>query len=181
MDYQALFLTNEGRLDRQPFWIGVIILFIILLVARFIIHIIFGHGSGIAHLLELIVALVLLYPSVNLGIKRFHDRDKSGWWVLIVLIPVIGWIWYFIEAGCQGRTAPIATIQTHLVEASRQASGVAFARGRRSDRIAPISECRGPIECLHVQYRRSNSARRLSAVHRSRRRMPGRWPFLIVI
>jgi uncharacterized membrane protein YhaH (DUF805 family) len=36
---------------------------------------------------------------VNIGIKRFHDRDKSGWWVLIAFVPIIGWIWYLIECG----------------------------------------------------------------------------------
>jgi uncharacterized membrane protein YhaH (DUF805 family) len=98
MDYKELFLTNQGRLDRQPFWIGVIIIFVIELIWRLLVHLIFGH-SGFAHFLIGIVALILLYLSINLGIKRFHDRDKSGWWVLIVLIPVIGWIWCVIEAG----------------------------------------------------------------------------------
>ncbi len=100
MDYKDLFLTNDGRLDRQPFWIGVVILFVILIVVKFVTHILFGHASVIGHAIDVIVALALLYPSVNLGIKRFHDRNKSGWWVLIALIPVIGWIWYFVEAGC---------------------------------------------------------------------------------
>ncbi len=98
MDYQALFLTNDGRLNRKPFWIGGIILALVSLVARLIIHIVVGHGT-FAHLLALLVALALIYPSVNLGIKRYHDHGKSGWWVLIALVPVIGWIWYLIEAG----------------------------------------------------------------------------------
>jgi uncharacterized membrane protein YhaH (DUF805 family) len=99
MDYKDLFLTNDGRLDRQPFWIGVVILFVILIIVKFVTHILFGHASIIGHAIDVIVALALLYPSINLGIKRFHDRNKSGWWVLIALIPVIGWIWYFVEAG----------------------------------------------------------------------------------
>jgi uncharacterized membrane protein YhaH (DUF805 family) len=32
-------------------------------------------------------------------IKRFHDRDKTGWWVLIGLIPLIGPLWLLIELG----------------------------------------------------------------------------------
>jgi uncharacterized membrane protein YhaH (DUF805 family) len=104
MDYQALFLTNDGRINRQPFWIGVIIIFVVELIWRIVVHLIFSHGI-IGHFLVGIGALVLLYPSVNLGIKRFHDRDKSGWWVLIALIPVIGWIWYLIEAGFLPGTA----------------------------------------------------------------------------
>ena len=31
--------------------------------------------------------------------KRYHDRNKSGWWILIVFVPVIGAIWYFVECG----------------------------------------------------------------------------------
>ncbi len=100
MDFKDLFLTNDGRLDRQPFWIGTIIILAILVVTKLVVHHIFGHGSFTGRAIEVIVALVLIYPSVNLGIKRFHDRDKSGWWVLIALIPVLGWIWYFVEAGC---------------------------------------------------------------------------------
>ncbi|MGP8231321.1 MAG: DUF805 domain-containing protein [Methylovirgula sp.] len=99
MDWQNLFLTNTGRLDRQPFWIGLIVLFLVSAAARLILLVLFGHHSAIGHLLYLIVELPLLYAWVNIGIKRFHDRDKSGWWVLIVLVPVIGWIWYLIDAG----------------------------------------------------------------------------------
>jgi uncharacterized membrane protein YhaH (DUF805 family) len=45
------------------------------------------------------VALIL---GVIVYIKRFHDRDKSGWWVLIGLIPVIGSIWLLISQGHAG-------------------------------------------------------------------------------
>jgi len=34
------------------------------------------------------------------GVKRCHDRDKSGWWILLSVVPVIGWIWAIIELGC---------------------------------------------------------------------------------
>jgi hypothetical protein len=32
--------------------------------------------------------------------KRYHDRDKSAWWILICLLPIIGGIWQLIELGC---------------------------------------------------------------------------------
>ena len=32
-------------------------------------------------------------------VKRWHDRGKSGWWVLIALIPLVGPIWAIIETG----------------------------------------------------------------------------------
>ena len=43
--------------------------------------------------------LVLTWTHLAVFVKRWHDRDKSGWWVLINLIPVIGWFWTLIECG----------------------------------------------------------------------------------
>ena len=45
------------------------------------------------------IALAILYPSLAVAAKRFHDRDKSGWWILILFIPIIGFIWYLVELG----------------------------------------------------------------------------------
>ncbi|MFT8243510.1 DUF805 domain-containing protein [Roseomonas sp. BN140053] len=36
--------------------------------------------------------------------RRWHDRGRSGWWNLLVLVPVIGWIWLFISLGCRDGT-----------------------------------------------------------------------------
>jgi uncharacterized membrane protein YhaH (DUF805 family) len=99
MDWSNLFLSSAGRLDRQPWWIGSIVLFIISLVLRLFFVLVFGRHSSLGHLFFLVVELPLIYASVNIGIKRFHDRDKSGWWVLIVFVPIIGWLWYLIECG----------------------------------------------------------------------------------
>ncbi len=46
-----------------------------------------------------IASLLLLWPRLAIGVKRCHDRDKSGWWLLLACIPIIGWIWLFIEFG----------------------------------------------------------------------------------
>jgi len=43
--------------------------------------------------------LVLTWTHLAVFVKRWHDRNKSGWWVLINLIPVIGWFWTLIECG----------------------------------------------------------------------------------
>jgi uncharacterized membrane protein YhaH (DUF805 family) len=48
----------------------------------------------------IIAWLVLIYPAIMVRIKRFHDRNKSGWWALISVIPVVGVVWIFIECGC---------------------------------------------------------------------------------
>lgn len=46
-----------------------------------------------------IVSLVFLYPALALYTKRWHDRGKSGWWTLIMLVPIIGPIWALVELG----------------------------------------------------------------------------------
>jgi uncharacterized membrane protein YhaH (DUF805 family) len=49
-----------------------------------------------------IVSLVFFYPTYAIYTKRWHDRGKSGWWSLIVLVPIIGPLWMFIECGFLG-------------------------------------------------------------------------------
>jgi len=39
-----------------------------------------------------LVSLALALPSLAVGARRLHDINKSGWWQLLYLIPVIGWI-----------------------------------------------------------------------------------------
>ncbi len=46
------------------------------------------------------VMLVLgLWWSLAVAVKRCHDRGKSGWWVLVALIPIIGFIWWLVDLG----------------------------------------------------------------------------------
>ena len=47
--------------------------------------------------------LALLWPSIALGIKRAHDRDHSGWYLLLMLIPFVN-LWVIIELGCLAGT-----------------------------------------------------------------------------
>jgi uncharacterized membrane protein YhaH (DUF805 family) len=46
-----------------------------------------------------VVNLLLLWPALAVSIKRWHDRDHSGWWVLIALVPVVGWAWMLVANG----------------------------------------------------------------------------------
>ena len=46
-----------------------------------------------------ILTLLLLWPSICLYAKRWHDRGKSGWWSLIIFVPIIGSIWFLVELG----------------------------------------------------------------------------------
>jgi uncharacterized membrane protein YhaH (DUF805 family) len=46
-----------------------------------------------------ILILITLWPALAIYTKRWHDRDKSGWWTLIIFIPIIGSIWLLVELG----------------------------------------------------------------------------------
>jgi uncharacterized membrane protein YhaH (DUF805 family) len=98
MDYQSLLLSAQGRISRKSYWIGAVIIAVVDFVLYLLIFLTHEHLGFISIILSLFF-LVLAYAGICLGIKRFHDRDKSGWWVLIALIPLIGAIWYLVEVG----------------------------------------------------------------------------------
>ena len=54
---------------------------------------------------DLLVNLLLFWPALAISVKRWHDRDKPGWWALLAFLPVIGWIWVLIENGLLRGTA----------------------------------------------------------------------------
>ncbi len=86
-------LSYEGRLNRQRFWAFFLVYLAVIIGANILDGLIGGSLFGI------LAPLALLYPSICVSIKRWHDRDKSGWWILINLIPVIGTLWALIENG----------------------------------------------------------------------------------
>ena len=48
-----------------------------------------------------IYSLAVLCPSIAVGIRRLHDIGRSGWWLLIVLIPLVGWIVLIVWAATE--------------------------------------------------------------------------------
>ncbi len=101
MDYKQFYLSAQGRVNRKQWWLYLVLPLIagsIILggVDRSIGTFDPESGGG---LLSGIWGLLTLIPAILVDIKRWHDRDKSGWWMLIVLVPIIGWIWFLIELG----------------------------------------------------------------------------------
>ncbi len=96
IDFRWLLFSFEGRINRKPFWI-----YNLSILALFIIFsLLFGTDITMQSDDESwIFPLIFLWPSLAVQIKRWHDLDKSGWYILINLIPIIGPIWTFIQTG----------------------------------------------------------------------------------
>jgi uncharacterized membrane protein YhaH (DUF805 family) len=101
MDYKQFYLSAQGRVNRKQWWLYLVLPILVVSVILSAIDNAIGtvdHESG-AGLLSGIWALITLIPSILVDIKRWHDRNKSGWWMLILLIPILGAIWFLIELG----------------------------------------------------------------------------------
>jgi uncharacterized membrane protein YhaH (DUF805 family) len=85
-----------GRAARPEFWWFALFNIIASMIVGVIDQAIFGH-----EVLGIVYALGVLLPGIAVAVRRLHDIDRSGWWLLVVLIPVIGWIlliyWYASE------------------------------------------------------------------------------------
>lgn len=100
MDWKYLFTSFEGRINRAKLWAGIGVLIAISVVATILDSILgLKLGNSDFGILSLIVTLGSIYFALALYAKRWHDRDKSGWWSLIGLVPVIGGIWMLFELG----------------------------------------------------------------------------------
>jgi uncharacterized membrane protein YhaH (DUF805 family) len=91
-----LFFSFNGRVSRRQFWLyGVAALAGLALLG----HALLGIARVRTHTADLVVNLLLLWPALAVSVKRWHDRDKSGAWVLLNLLPVIGWLWALLDNG----------------------------------------------------------------------------------
>jgi len=100
MDWKYLFTSFDGRINRAKFWAGVGVIIAVAIVAQILDNVL-GITIGESGLgpIYIIVGLISLYCAIALYAKRWHDRDKSGWWTLIGLVPIIGGIWLIVELG----------------------------------------------------------------------------------
>lgn len=91
-----LYFGFHGRVSRRQFWFyGVFALIGMALLGQALL----GIARVPPRSADLVVNLLLLWPALAVSVKRWHDRDKSGWWVLLNLLPVVGWLWALIDNG----------------------------------------------------------------------------------
>jgi uncharacterized membrane protein YhaH (DUF805 family) len=84
------YVTFSGRARRSEFWYFVLFNVIVGIVAGIIDAIIGTRSSNGTGLIQNLASLALLLPNLAVGARRLHDTDRSGWWLLIGLIPIVG-------------------------------------------------------------------------------------------
>lgn len=96
-NWKTFLLSFDGRVSLRHFWFRFVIPYTALSLAISLSAPYIGVFA-----LYLMGALTVLgvWPSAAVGIKRWHDRGKSGWWCLSMLLPVIGWVYMFLEVAC---------------------------------------------------------------------------------
>lgn len=108
VDWQYLLFDFNGRINRGKFWLGIGVMWAFSLVVGVIVgFILWSFSEALAWLWWAIVYIGLLWTGLALSVKRWHDRDKSGWWILIGAVPLVGGLWALIETGfLEGTNGP---------------------------------------------------------------------------
>jgi len=77
----------SGRAPRAEYWWYVLAMIIVSVIARIIDSIVGMNVAGPYGLLSLIVMLGLLVPNIAVSVRRLHDTNRSGWWILLPVVP----------------------------------------------------------------------------------------------
>ena len=106
------YATFSGRASRSEYWWWTLAVVLVMLAIGLVEGALLPPMMGFEPYREqtgqpisMVVSLALLLPCLAVSVRRLHDRDKSGWWYLLGLIPVIGpivlLVWY-VQAGTPG-------------------------------------------------------------------------------
>jgi uncharacterized membrane protein YhaH (DUF805 family) len=99
----------SGRSRRAEYWFFALISTLILVVLSLVdyamgwVYLVDGLENGV---LRTIALFALLVPSLSVGARRLHDTGRSGWWQLLMLLPVVGFIvlvFFWVRDGQAGQ------------------------------------------------------------------------------
>ncbi len=103
MEYYLHVLKNyavfSGRARRKEYWMFALFNFFFSIAAAIADYAFFGSGSSA---FSGLYALAVLIPSLAVGVRRLHDVSKSGWFTLLIFVPLVGAIWLLVLACTKG-------------------------------------------------------------------------------
>ena len=74
----------EGRARRKEYWMFILFDFIFAIAAAVLDEIL-----GSEPVISIVYGLVLILPTLAVTVRRLHDTNRSGWWILLFVIPLI--------------------------------------------------------------------------------------------
>jgi uncharacterized membrane protein YhaH (DUF805 family) len=95
------YVVFSGRARRKEFWMFYLFSIIISVILNIIDSLIGTTSSG-AGILTSIYGLLVLLPTLAVIVRRLHDTNRSGWWILIGIIPIIGTIVLIVFLATEG-------------------------------------------------------------------------------
>ncbi|WP_404954173.1 DUF805 domain-containing protein [Streptomyces sp. 147326] len=101
VDVLKKYTVFSGRARRQEYW-----MFFLFNVAALIVVSILDAVIGTSPWLYALYALGTFLPNLAVTVRRLHDTDKSGWWVLISFVPLVGFIWLIVLLATGGNDQP---------------------------------------------------------------------------
>ena len=78
-----------GRARRSEYWWFVVFTALVTTLAS-VVDAVIGTQFGNTGLVQLLATLALVLPSLAVGVRRLHDVSRSGWWVFLAVIPILG-------------------------------------------------------------------------------------------
>ncbi len=96
------YVDFAGRARRKEYWMFGLINVIVFMVVALLDYALTGG------LLFWLYYLAVLLPSLAVGVRRLHDTGRSGWWLLISLIPLVGVIVLIVFMVTEGERQPNA-------------------------------------------------------------------------
>jgi uncharacterized membrane protein YhaH (DUF805 family) len=94
------YASFEGRARRREYWWFEVFTALVITGLTIVDAMIFGMDTIVEYSLGplgALAALVFFLPNLAVSVRRLHDRDKSGWWLLISILPLIGFIFLFYQ------------------------------------------------------------------------------------
>jgi uncharacterized membrane protein YhaH (DUF805 family) len=90
---QALkkYAVFSGRARRSEYWFFALFNAIALIIAAILDNVVGTAFDGIGYgIFYLVYSLAVLVPALALCVRRLHDTDRSGYWIFLVLVPLVG-------------------------------------------------------------------------------------------
>lgn len=93
--FKKVYFSWQGRISRKTYWVFSIPLALIAFLSGFLSP---DENADFPWVILIIILIILLYPSLMINIKRAHDRNRTGWFSLVLIVPIIS-LWPLIELG----------------------------------------------------------------------------------